>query len=143
MKSIPITRVQFQEFRALQQKRRWDWPATFSANPSGDVWPFVGNGYTPLRERVDVKGCSPVLKWVAEVYTVIRPEGGRFFIGDSGAFWKNIERKEIQFVRWDFGEEALAGVPEEPKFETFQELQALVAANRRRDRKERQQKGNQ
>jgi hypothetical protein len=85
----PITRVQFQEFRDLQQKRRWDWPATFSVNCNGDIWPCVRNGVTPVNERIDVKEFSPILKWVAEVYTAIRPEGGRFFIGDDGGFWKS------------------------------------------------------
>jgi len=131
MKSIPLTKVQFQEFRDLQQKRRWDWPATFSANSKGDIWPYVGNGHTPLRKRVDVKGCSPILKWVADVYTAIRPEGGRFFIGDNGAFWKSAGRDPVQFLQWDFGEEQRHQAPVK-RFQTVRELRDWVAENRRR-----------
>ena len=44
MKTVSITLSQFQDFCELQMKRRWDWPATFSANPKGEVWPYLSKG---------------------------------------------------------------------------------------------------
>jgi|SRR5579884_307925 len=86
--TIHITRHDFNELRRLQRRKRWDWPAVFSVNPRGVIWPFVTNGWTPEDERIDVAGVSPIVDRVASEYLDIRPEGGRFFIKDCGAFFK-------------------------------------------------------
>jgi hypothetical protein len=107
LKTVEITLAQFQEFCELQQKRRWDWPATFSTNSKGEVWPFLRKGYTPPRERENVRAYSPLLAIVADIYTTQRGEGGRFFVNEVGAFWKSDPVEPIQFVKWDAGEKRL------------------------------------
>jgi hypothetical protein len=112
-KIFPITRNQFQEFRDLQIKYRWDWPATFSTNPNGDVWPWIKKGYTPVQLREKVNGLSTLLDKVAHEYSLAREECGRFFIDQSGAFWKTEDGRKIQFVKWDSRGEALVK-PQKP-----------------------------
>jgi len=89
MKALEITRDQFDEFKKLQVKKRWDWPATFSTNSQGSIWPYVTNGRTPIEDRNNVRGESPLLDEIADRYTTMREEGGRFFIGWNGAFWRS------------------------------------------------------
>ena len=102
MKEIEITREQFDEFKRLQVKKRWDWPATFSTNSHGSIWPYVTNGKTQLEDRTDVRGESRLLDEIADRYTAIREDGGRFFIGWDGAFWRseNDDRPQT-IVRWN------------------------------------------
>jgi hypothetical protein len=89
VKTLEITPEQFKKFKELQVKKRWDWPATFSTNAQGSIWPYVTNGRTPEENRTDVRGDSPLLDQVADIYTALREEGGRFFIGWDGAFWRS------------------------------------------------------
>ena len=104
MKTIEITRKQFDEFKQLQVRKRWDWPATFSANPAGQIWPYVTNGPTPDEKRDYVQGVSTLLDQVAAIYTAHREEGGRFFIGWKGAFYRSEDDdSERQIILWDFG----------------------------------------
>ena len=96
--TLSLTRDEFDEFIRLQKKRRWDWPAVFSANEHGDVWPFVRYGYTYKRERTQVRGISRIIDAVAEEYIKTRSEGGRFFIDDNGAFYKDEAAQLIRFL---------------------------------------------
>jgi hypothetical protein len=41
---LDITETDFADLKALQIRHRWDWPAVFSTNPQGDIWPFVTRG---------------------------------------------------------------------------------------------------
>jgi hypothetical protein len=101
MKSIRITRAQFEELRSIQIKYRMDWPAAFSTNEHGDLWLFAGRSWTHPHKRVDVRGVFLILDQVADLYTVLREEGGRFFVDDRGVFWKN-QSTQQQFVQWLF-----------------------------------------
>ena len=98
MKVLEITREQFDGFKKLQVKKRWDWPATFSTNSKGPIWPYVTNGRTPEKDRNDVRGVSPLLDEIADRYTAMREEGGRFFIGWNGAFWRSEKDDRILTV---------------------------------------------
>jgi hypothetical protein len=136
MKNIRITAAEFKEFCELRQKHRWDWPAAFSTNPNGDIWGFQTRGYTPPDQRENVRGASPLLDQVADIYAVQREECGRFFIDQRGAFFKN-DGAELQFVQWDSGGEILrapAGAPTKssvtPVQLTYQELLEMVRSRR-------------
>jgi hypothetical protein len=85
---LTITRAEFDHLKALQLKKRWDWPAVFSVNNRCDIWPFVTRGWTPEQEREPVRGLSRVVDEVAERYLSERCDGGRFFVDDLHAFWK-------------------------------------------------------
>jgi hypothetical protein len=98
MKELEITREQFDEFKRLQVKKRWDWPATFSTNSKGPIWPYVTNGKTRQEARNDIRGISPLLDQVADIYTARREEGGRFFIGWDGAFWRSGNDASLQTI---------------------------------------------
>jgi hypothetical protein len=101
VKTLPITQAEFQEFCDLQQKHRWDWPAVFSANASGEIWAFRTYGHTPTAEKENLRKCSKLLDWVADVYSVKRDECGRFFIDERGAFFKPNKGEPIQFIVWE------------------------------------------
>ncbi len=136
---VRITLAEFQEFCRLQAKRRWDWPATFSTNSRGDIWPYVRNGYTPPAERENVRECSRLLDRIADLYKGQREEGGRFFINEVGVFWKDEARQPVQFVEWNSGGERLlspaqAKVEEQSKLsdlERYQEMMKQINVNRK------------
>jgi hypothetical protein len=86
---LSLTRSDFDFLRSLQRRRLWDWPAVFSTNPRGDIWPFATSGYTPAKDREEVRGLSPVIDQVADLLVKVRSDGGRFFIDDFGAFYKD------------------------------------------------------
>ena len=88
MEPILVSRPDLEDIKRLQIKPRNDWPAVFSTNVHGEIWPFATYGYTYGSDRVDVRGFSNVINVVAERYREIRPEGGRFFIDATGAFYK-------------------------------------------------------
>ncbi|HVU47574.1 MAG TPA: hypothetical protein VHD85_15695 [Terracidiphilus sp.] len=74
----------------------------FSTNPDGDIWPYIRNGYISDIDRKNVRGYSPLLDQIADIYLTVREEGGRFFIDDKGAFWKKMGNKLVQFAHWNF-----------------------------------------
>jgi hypothetical protein len=85
---LTFTRKEYDWLRSLQRKKRWDWPAVFSTNARGDIWPYVTYGWTPEREREEVRGLSTVIDQVADIYRTVRSDGGRFFIEDNWACHK-------------------------------------------------------
>ena len=87
MRYITLTFPEFEEFRDVQVKTRWDWPATFSCNPSGQVWPTPGYGYTPEEGRTYLSRRDyPTLHKIVDAYLSVRFEGGRMHINDDGVF---------------------------------------------------------
>ena len=99
--TMAITPRQFFQFVELQIKHRWDWPAVFSTNMHGDIWPFMTRGYTPTALREDVRGMHPLLDGVADIFLQMRAGGGRFFIDESGAFHKDQHGRKVQFARFE------------------------------------------
>jgi hypothetical protein len=88
---LKVTRKEFEHLRGLQVKKRWDWPATFSTNAKGEIWPYVSRGWTRPEDREEVSGLSSVIDEVARFYLKVRSDGGRFFIDDLGASHKSDE----------------------------------------------------
>jgi hypothetical protein len=105
--TLSLTRHEFAELVSLQKRRRWDWPAVFSANEHGDIWPFVRYGYTYKRERSQIRGASKIIDTVAEEYIKTKSAGGRFFIGDNGAFYKDEGSHVIRFVTFKIQDEEI------------------------------------
>ncbi len=99
--SIPLTQEEFRKLRQLQVKFRWDWPATFSANEHGDIWPYITPGYTREKDRFQMRGALELLDYLADEYISIRPEGGRFFIDEPGAYYSEFS-KHVQFGKFLF-----------------------------------------
>jgi len=87
--TLTFTRKEYDWLRSLQRKKRWDWPAIFSTNARGDIWPYVRHGWTPEHEREEVRGLSTVIDQVADIYLTVRSDGGRFFIDDNWACYKS------------------------------------------------------
>lgn len=44
----------------------------------------------------------PIIDVVVAHYLDVRPEGGRVFVDERGAFWKDEELREHQFVGFDY-----------------------------------------
>lgn len=95
---IELTRSELDEIKHLQARYRSDWPAVFSANHHREIWLFRRRGLTPGEEREEVRGLLKWVDYVADTYLAIREVGGRFFIDERGAFYKNGWSQEIQFV---------------------------------------------
>ncbi len=86
---LSLTATEFEELIQLKVKHRWDWPAVFSTNEYRDIWPFLGYGYSRANERRQVRGVSKIVDAVADEFLKMFPAGGRFFINDTGAFYKD------------------------------------------------------
>lgn len=106
--SVPITREEFNKLRQLQIKFRLDWPATFSANEHGHIWPYITPGYTTEDNRLHVRGALDFLDYLADEYVSVRPEGGRFFIDETGAYYSLFSR-HVQFAKFVFVGESELG----------------------------------
>ena len=77
---------EFQAIKELQVKYRADWPAIFGANRSGKIWMFRNWGNTPKNRRIYVQGKNKTIDAIAAEYLRIRPDLGRFFVSNEGAF---------------------------------------------------------
>ena len=66
--------------------RRIPLKGTFSCNKNGDVWRPTGYGFTPLEERVNLKGIDPRLDEIVCRVLTARSAGGRFVIDDGEVF---------------------------------------------------------
>lgn len=82
--------------------RRRDWPLVVSANCLDHIWSFVTWGWTPFSVRKDLRGRSPILDVLAQVYGQVRSERGRVFINHEGAFYKIFPGQYIQFAKFSF-----------------------------------------
>ena len=105
MQKIRINRAEFDKFRELQnpKKKRNDCHAAFSTNTSEDTWRFETLGLTPDQLRVEVRNQSPKLDQILGIFIELpdkRPAGGRFFIDDDGAYWKDQKKNKHRFVEW-------------------------------------------
>jgi hypothetical protein len=87
MKSISISLVELEDMKNLPERFRFDWPAVFSINQTKKIWLWKRWGNTPLRERVYVQGKSRIIDAIANEYLLQRPDGGRIFVDDRGAFY--------------------------------------------------------
>ena len=97
-----IERSELDGMKKLQARNHKEWPAVFSTNTLCDIWCFTHSGNTPLDERLYVQGQLDVIDRIAEVYRSERPEGGRFFISDSGAFFTEEHCEQLQFIEFEF-----------------------------------------
>lgn len=86
MHNIPITREEFEEFRSLQIRSRWDWPASFSCNRKKEVWPWIGYGFSDEKDRIHLQGEVPLLDLIVDIVLRERWLGGRFFINEKGVY---------------------------------------------------------
>ncbi|HXO37164.1 MAG TPA: hypothetical protein VN872_00925 [Candidatus Acidoferrum sp.] len=87
MKSISLAPAELEAVKGLPERFRLDWPAVFSTNQGRKIWLWKRWGNTPSKERVYVRGKSRIVDAVADEYLSQRPDGGRFFIDDRGAFY--------------------------------------------------------
>jgi hypothetical protein len=86
MREIDVTPEEFKKLTQLQHQHKWEWPAVFSVNEHGQIWPGVTYGWTHFGDRKPVRGLSKIIDDVADEYLRIRAEGGRFFVDERGAF---------------------------------------------------------
>lgn len=99
---VPMTKEELSSLKKLQVQFRWDWPATFSANWHGDIWPFITYSYTREDQRIQLRGKDDLLGYIADLYISVRPEGGRFFIDDEGAYYGKESSNQVQFAKFSF-----------------------------------------
>jgi hypothetical protein len=87
MKFISIALAELEAIKSLPERFRPDWPAVFNTNQANEIWLWKRWGNTPRAERTYVEGKSRIIDIVADEYLAQRPDGGRFFIDDRGAFY--------------------------------------------------------
>lgn len=98
MRYITLTFPEYEQFRDVQVKTRWDWPATFSCNQYGEVWATPGYGYTQEENRTYLSRREyPTLHKIVGAYLAARPEGGRIHISDEGVFSADSGQQVCQF----------------------------------------------
>lgn len=100
VETFRLTRQKFEEFRNVQISPRTDWPATFSCNHFGEVWPPPGYGFTCPDDRMHVQGHYPLLDEIVGIVLAERPAGGRFFLNDEGVFIPDCVSEKQQIVEW-------------------------------------------
>lgn len=98
MELIRLSKSEWEELRLLKVKHRWDWPAVFSVSPRGEIWPFVTYGRTPESLRENVRGMSRLLDELADTLLYECSIGGRFFLDENGAHYKNAVGNTSQFA---------------------------------------------
>ena len=86
MRTFSVSKKEFQNFRDVQIRPHAHWPAVFSCNLHGDVWPFSTYGFTHDADRVYLSGKFKLLGQIVKEVLIERPEGGRFFVNDAGVF---------------------------------------------------------
>ncbi|MCZ0940670.1 MAG: hypothetical protein OXJ55_18640 [Caldilineaceae bacterium] len=104
MEIIPVSPRELADLREVQIRPRWGWPARFSCNESGRVWPFTRLSRTPESERVYLEGAFPILDQI--VQRVVRitktrgkfPSGGRFLVDDEGVVLADGDEQIIEFL---------------------------------------------
>ena len=100
-KQMRMLRIEFEEICELVKRHRSDWPACFSCNEKEELWIFARWKRTPFDERVSVRNLVPKLDKVAHYLREFRPDGGRFFLDELGAYWKEEELTPVQFLKWE------------------------------------------
>jgi hypothetical protein len=87
MKFISLALAELEAVKSLPERFRLDWPAVFSTNQANKIWLWKRWGNTPHAERIYVHGKSRIVDFIADEYLAQRPDGGRFFVDDRGAFY--------------------------------------------------------
>ncbi len=82
---LRVASGEIEELREVQIRYRTDWPAVFSCNKYGEIWVFSTYGYTRSSRRVRIIG-NRLLEKIVGIYLQRRPEGGRFFVDESGVY---------------------------------------------------------
>ena len=83
---LPISWSDFEDFRDVQIKPRHLWPATFSCNGRGKVWPYTGPGYSNPSQMNYMGGLFPLLDEIVRLALEIDSDGKRFTVNDRGVF---------------------------------------------------------
>jgi hypothetical protein len=96
--TIAVTRAELRELMRLQKSGRWDWPAVFSTNSKRQIWAFKKWGLTRGTDTEELRNVSKILDALADKYLTIRSEGGRFFVDEKGAFYKDRRARHIKFM---------------------------------------------
>lgn len=89
MRTYRMNRKEFADFRDVQIKPKAGWPASFSCNAKGEVWPRSRSGFHQQEDRIQMKGHIPMLDNVVDDVleaSSVLPKGGRFDLNDAGAF---------------------------------------------------------
>lgn len=98
MLELIITRQEIDDLRRLQVKYRWDRLIPFSVNCRNKTWVFESWGLTPEEIRREVGGFSKKLDAISEEYLRVRESGGRFFVNNKEAFYKDQEKRRIRLA---------------------------------------------
>lgn len=98
--TLVTTQLRLTRLKNLVRKRH-HWPASFSLGVYGEIWPFQSWGYHRPDKRENVRGRSALLDAIAARYRAERPEGGRFFLDERGAY-RPVGSSKVPFLQFKF-----------------------------------------
>ena len=110
MLEIPVMSIagsDLDDLMALQIRGWSDWPARFSCNHFGTIWPCPGRGYSGPLPNIPTQE-NPILRFVTHRTLKLRRRGGRMFICEHGA-WTYLEEAG---EKWPVVEFELISQPE-------------------------------
>lgn len=103
MASLPILTVSPADLWRLRTTQVTYWPdgaLRFSTNRKGEVWTARTRGYSGLGDRHPVH--DPLLDRLSELMRSSRkcwPEGGRFLVDNTGAYFRD-ENRVVHYFVW-------------------------------------------
>jgi len=106
MKTLPISKEEYEDFLSLQIKDRYDRWAVFSVDGDENVWPYVCRKRTPRKDRQHIETKEhPLLATVVGNLIRVRDSGGRFFVNQDGVFYLEGDSEPpgsipVQFIKW-------------------------------------------
>jgi len=88
--------LEYRQALELGSRCGFDGFARFSCNAPGDVWPTPGHGWTPIGDRIPVS--DPFVVQLMLLLLAIRPDGGRFFLNEGGAYYRDGAGRLVKFA---------------------------------------------
>lgn len=92
MEEIELTWNEFTGLRRLKtstQRGHAQWISVFSTNCREDLWSVQSEGYSSPDQRSEMRGQSRAADRIADALLRVRSEGGRIFVDERGAFYRN------------------------------------------------------
>lgn len=101
IKTVPLTRDDFDAFREMQILHRDDWEAVFNVDTRGGIYPQVRWGRTPEEEKLYSQGTIETLDRIASISVQARGKTGRLFIRQNGVYYKDQSAQAHRFIRFE------------------------------------------
>jgi len=83
-------------------RRSAEWDAIFSCNPQKEAWPCHDIGYSDRDDREYAHNRYRLLRTLVGIVLGDRPDGGRFFLDETGLYAKTKLAELYQIANFDW-----------------------------------------